>query len=176
VIARGFLRTLTDSAIDSSSFIVRVTRYRRPRPNGSDCTRRPEPGLCSLTDLEAVLGRRASTYHPSVPLCYQEFFLSIPESRFGIDLLRGRVSKKSHNDKSSQCRAAEFQELALHYAAFHFLCVGNADHYCPRSGRTLYQARDRQCGIIGRRIGVSGGDPYRGSGRFQYDRPRLPAK
>lgn len=27
----------------------------------SDCTRRPSPGLCSLTGLEAVLGRRSST-------------------------------------------------------------------------------------------------------------------
>jgi hypothetical protein len=28
-------------------------------PSGSDCTRRPSSGLCSLTDLEAVPGGRA---------------------------------------------------------------------------------------------------------------------
>jgi hypothetical protein len=31
-------------------------------PGGSDCTRRPLSGLCSLTDLEAVLGCRARFY------------------------------------------------------------------------------------------------------------------
>ena len=45
------------------AFIVTVAGYRRPRPDRSDCTRRPEPGLCSLTGLEAVLGRRASPSH-----------------------------------------------------------------------------------------------------------------
>ena len=73
MIASVFLRTLADSAIDSSSLLLEWQDTGGHVPDRSDCTRRPEPGLCSLTDLEAVLGRRASTSHPVTPLLYQEF-------------------------------------------------------------------------------------------------------
>ena len=41
----------------------------------SDCTRWPEPGLCSLTGLEAIPGRQRSALYPlaSRPLLRKEF-------------------------------------------------------------------------------------------------------
>src|SRR4029077_18733234 len=42
----------------SFHFVVLEPRWLRPLSR-SDCTRRPLSGLCSLTDLEAVLGAEA---------------------------------------------------------------------------------------------------------------------
>jgi len=62
------IHTSTDSGFRSHClwFMLRLAGCRRPCPFRSDCTRWPEPGLCSLTGLEAILDRRASTPRPSL--------------------------------------------------------------------------------------------------------------
>jgi len=46
------------SAVENSGGLV-------PAETGSDCTRWPSSGLCSLIDLEAILGRQYSCPQPS---------------------------------------------------------------------------------------------------------------
>ena len=73
MISRVFLGALTDS---DSEYLFLLSRWQDAGGYvlyGSDCTRRPERGLCSLIRLEAVLGRRETPSHPFIPVRYPQF-------------------------------------------------------------------------------------------------------
>ena len=62
MIRRELLRVFNRLFSKSSFLIIRLVIYKgflAACPFGSDCTRWPDPGLCSLTGLEAALAAKA---------------------------------------------------------------------------------------------------------------------